>query len=65
MARFIDVDNMRAILAELDAAFQQVRPDIARAREIGAQPKEVVFVEEIPRNPTGKILKRILRETIL
>lgn len=43
MARFIDVDNMRAILAELDAAFQQVRPDIARAREIGAQPKEVVF----------------------
>ncbi|HIA47258.1 MAG TPA: o-succinylbenzoate--CoA ligase [Candidatus Hydrogenedentes bacterium] len=25
-------------------------------------PKEVEFVDEIPRNPTGKILKRILRE---
>lgn len=26
------------------------------------QPKGVVFIEEIPRNPSGKILKRILRE---
>jgi len=26
------------------------------------QPKQVEFVEEIPRNPTGKILKRLLRE---
>jgi O-succinylbenzoate-CoA ligase len=26
------------------------------------QPKGVVFVDEIPRNPSGKILKRILRE---
>ena len=26
------------------------------------QPKEVVFVDELPRNPSGKILKRILRE---
>jgi len=26
------------------------------------QPKLVEFVEEIPRNPTGKILKRLLRE---
>jgi fatty-acyl-CoA synthase len=25
-------------------------------------PKSVVFVDELPRNPTGKILKRILRE---
>jgi acyl-CoA synthetase (AMP-forming)/AMP-acid ligase II len=26
------------------------------------QPKGAVFIEEIPRNPTGKPLKRILRE---
>ncbi|MDT5236648.1 MAG: fatty-acyl-CoA synthase [Mycobacterium sp.] len=25
-------------------------------------PREVVFLEELPRNPTGKILKRELRE---
>ena len=26
-------------------------------------PKKVIFAEEIPRNPSGKILKRVLRET--
>ncbi len=26
------------------------------------QPKAAVFIEEIPRNPSGKILKRVLRE---
>ena len=26
------------------------------------QPKACVFVDEIPRNPSGKILKRVLRE---
>ena len=26
------------------------------------QPKKVVFVDDLPRNPSGKILKRILRE---
>jgi len=26
------------------------------------QPKGVVFIDEIPRNPSGKVLKRILRE---
>jgi fatty-acyl-CoA synthase len=25
-------------------------------------PREVVFLEELPRNPTGKVLKRELRE---
>ena len=25
-------------------------------------PKGVVFVDEIPRNPSGKVLKRVLRE---
>jgi len=26
------------------------------------QPKAIYFIDEIPRNPSGKILKRILRE---
>jgi acyl-CoA synthetase (AMP-forming)/AMP-acid ligase II len=26
------------------------------------QPRKVIFVDDIPRNPSGKILKRILRE---
>jgi acyl-CoA synthetase (AMP-forming)/AMP-acid ligase II len=26
------------------------------------QPQVVEFIEEIPRNPSGKILKRVLRE---
>jgi acyl-CoA synthetase (AMP-forming)/AMP-acid ligase II len=25
-------------------------------------PKKVIFAKEIPRNPSGKILKRVLRE---
>ena len=25
-------------------------------------PRDVVFVDELPRNPTGKVLKRVLRE---
>jgi acyl-CoA synthetase (AMP-forming)/AMP-acid ligase II len=25
-------------------------------------PKAAVFVDEIPRNPSGKVLKRVLRE---
>jgi acyl-CoA synthetase (AMP-forming)/AMP-acid ligase II len=27
------------------------------------QPKTYLFVDTLPRNPTGKILKRVLRET--
>jgi acyl-CoA synthetase (AMP-forming)/AMP-acid ligase II len=26
------------------------------------RPRSVVFVEELPRNPMGKLLKRVLRE---
>ena len=35
-----------------------VRDNLARYKV----PREVVFLEELPRNPTGKILKRELRE---
>jgi fatty-acyl-CoA synthase len=28
------------------------------------RPRQVVFVDELPRNPTGKVLKRVLRERI-
>jgi fatty-acyl-CoA synthase len=35
-----------------------VRDNLARYKV----PREVVFLDELPRNPTGKILKRELRE---
>ncbi|MFN8067795.1 MAG: long-chain-fatty-acid--CoA ligase FadD2 [Mycolicibacterium insubricum] len=35
-----------------------VRDNLARYKV----PREVVFVSELPRNPTGKILKRVLRD---
>ena len=25
-------------------------------------PREIVFLDELPRNPTGKVLKRVLNE---
>jgi fatty-acyl-CoA synthase len=25
-------------------------------------PRDVVFLDELPRNPTGKVLKRVLRD---
>ena len=27
-------------------------------------PRDVVFVESLPRNPSGKVLKRVLRERV-
>jgi long-subunit acyl-CoA synthetase (AMP-forming) len=37
--------------------------DYCRGKLAGyKQPKAAVFIEEIPRNPSGKILKRLLRE---
>jgi fatty-acyl-CoA synthase len=41
-----------------DAIKHYVREHLARYKV----PREVVFLEELPRNPTGKILKRELRE---
>ncbi len=41
-----------------DAIKTYVRENLARYKV----PREVVFLDELPRNPTGKILKRQLRE---
>jgi fatty-acyl-CoA synthase len=35
-----------------------VREHLARYKV----PREVIFLDELPRNPTGKVLKRELRE---
>jgi fatty-acyl-CoA synthase len=41
-----------------DAVKLYVKEHLARYKV----PREVVFLDELPRNPTGKILKRELRE---
>jgi len=42
-----------------EAAIKEyVKANLARYKV----PREVIFIEELPRNPTGKILKRELRE---
>jgi fatty-acyl-CoA synthase len=41
-----------------DAIKSYVRENLARYKV----PREVIFLDELPRNPTGKILKRELRE---
>jgi len=41
-----------------DDAKTYVKDHLARHKV----PREVVFLDEIPRNPTGKVLKRLLRE---
>jgi len=37
---------------------EHVRENLARYKV----PREVVFLDELPRNPTGKVLKRTLAE---
>jgi len=49
--------NEDASLSE-DEAKAYVRDHLARHKV----PRDVVFLDEIPRNPTGKVLKRVLRE---
>ena len=41
-----------------DAIKKHVKDHLARYKV----PREVIFLDELPRNPTGKILKRELRE---
>lgn len=49
--------NEGASLSE-DEAKDHVRNHLARHKV----PRDVVFLDEIPRNPTGKVLKRVLRD---
>jgi len=41
-----------------DTVKHYVRDNLARYKV----PREVIFLDELPRNPTGKILKRELRD---
>ena len=54
--------EIRIALLEADVNFkvvkQFVKDNLARYKV----PREVVFLDELPRNPTGKILKRALRD---
>ncbi|MGH3851184.1 MAG: AMP-binding enzyme [Pseudonocardiaceae bacterium] len=43
---------------DADTIKHYVRDHLARYKV----PREVIFLDELPRNPTGKILKRELRE---
>jgi acyl-CoA synthetase (AMP-forming)/AMP-acid ligase II len=36
--------------------------EIGHSRASFKKPESVVFVDELPRNPMGKVLKRVLRE---
>ena len=47
-----------------DRAFGRDRPSFAEGKLARYKlPKELRLVEALPRNPTGKILKRVLRDT--
>ncbi|MGY2062676.1 AMP-binding enzyme, partial [Nocardia gipuzkoensis] len=42
---------------DVDAVKAHVKANLARYKV----PRRVIFLEELPRNPTGKVLKRLLR----
>jgi fatty-acyl-CoA synthase len=57
--------RLRAFVVKADGATideaankEYVKTNLARYKG----PREVIFLDELPRNPTGKILKRELRE---
>ncbi len=53
---FVVLKPGRALTEE--AVKEYVRGNLARYKI----PREVVFLDELPRNPTGKVLKRVLRD---
>ena len=58
-------ERVRAIvvLKKGQAATQEELIDHCRPHMAGfKRPEDVVFIDELPRNPMGKVLKRILRE---
>lgn len=56
LAAFVTVRGQAALTEDEVKAF--VKENLARYKI----PREVVFLSELPRNPTGKVLKRTLRE---
>lgn len=61
--RWGEVAVAAVVLAEGQAMTYQQLLDHCRARLAGFKcPKDMVVVDQLPRNPSGKVLKRILRE---
>jgi fatty-acyl-CoA synthase len=60
------IEAVAAAVVLRDGATAGADEIVAHARERVAgfkAPKYVVFVDELPKNPSGKILKRELRDT--
>ena len=57
-------DRVRAIIVRKDASVgEEELAEYCRQRLASfKKPESVVFVDELPRNPLGKVLKRVLRE---
>ena len=58
LAAFVVLRPAQQLTADQVRAF--VKSNLARFKI----PRDVLFVEELPRNPTGKVLKRTLRERL-
>ncbi|MBM4244601.1 MAG: AMP-binding protein [Deltaproteobacteria bacterium] len=56
---FVVLVEARACSA--DDLKKHVRDHLARYKV----PRDIVFLEELPRNPTGKVLKRVLKEMVI
>ncbi|MEU8898065.1 acyl-CoA synthetase [Nocardia sp. NPDC048505] len=57
--------RLRAVLVVRDGhelTAEEVREHVKRNLARFKVPRDVLFVDELPRNPTGKVLKRVLRE---
>ena len=57
-------ERVRAIIVRKDASVgEEELAEYCRQRLASfKKPESVVFVDELPRNPLGKVLKRVLRE---
>ena len=57
-------ERVRAVVVRRDEAVREEQIiDHCRQRLAGfKRPESIVFVDELPRNPLGKVLKRVLRE---
>ena len=59
-------ERVRAIVVKKSGSGELTKEDIiehCRPKMAGfKRPEDVVFIDELPRNPMGKVLKRVLRE---